>query len=49
MSESSEKQNKAAGAVEPKLVPRVRGVGDPESNSQDANRHRKQDHPKSDK
>lgn len=29
--------------------PRVRGVGNPQSHSQDADRHRKTEHPKSDK
>ncbi len=30
-------------------TPRVRGTGNPDSHSQDADRHRKIDHPKSDK
>jgi hypothetical protein len=30
-------------------APRVRGIGNPESHSQDADRHRKIEHPKSEK
>lgn len=48
MSKDSKKQNLSSNDVENK-APRIRGIGNPESHSQDADRHRKIEHPKSDK
>ena len=48
MSESSGKQDKVPDAEAPK-GPRIKGAGNPESHSQDADRHRKREHQKSDK
>jgi hypothetical protein len=45
MSDPKEKPQTDADAK----APRIRGVGNPESHSQDADRHRKTEHQKSDK
>ena len=48
MSQDSKKQNPQNDEIENK-APRIRGIGNPKSHSQDADRHRKIEHPKSDK
>ncbi len=48
MSDSLKKEKSSNDSADNK-APRLRGVGNPESHSQDADRHRKAEHPKSDK